>query len=184
MDRHVLIDRPALLGLIEPDRWQRLQDQFATVLGIPLRTVTATHELLSAPSWPPAFEYEPAMQLLRIGEELPQLFPSSQGPPAVTSATTPLGITYATVPIRATSTQIVAYVVLGPCIVGARDSEPQLRDRASQLQLDADVLWPMLLSLKLHTHSSIRSALQLIEEVGTSIVGLAYQVKRLAGASA
>lgn len=161
--------------LVEPARWQRLQDHFARVLGISLRTVTPSHELLAAPSWPPGLDPDATVELLKVGEELDALLPLGRPPQYTSSYTTPLGVTYAAVPIRATVDQIVAYFVTGPVVVGPREDEIQFHRRIRSLGFDSRALWPLLLSLKLYTFAGIRSALNLIEEVGTSIVQLAYQ---------
>ena len=168
-----------LLNLVEPSRWQRLQDHFASVLGIPIRTVSPFHELLVNPSWPAGLEPESAIGLLKIGAELEQLAPLAKPPQYTSSLTTPLGVTYAAVPIRATAEQIIGYFVIGPMVVGPREDELQFRRRVGELGLDERKLWPLVISLKLYTFAGIRSALNLIEEVGTSIMELAYQAKQV-----
>ena len=171
---------PSLLELVEPSRWQRLQDHFASVLGIPIRTVSPSHDLFVNPSWPTGLDAERAIRSLKVGEELEPLIPVNDPPRYTTSLTTPVGVTYAVVPIRATAEASIAYFIVGPVIVGPREDELQFRQRVSGLGLDAQVLWPLVLSLKLYTFAGIRSALNLIEEVGTSIVQLAYQARQLA----
>ena len=170
----------SLLDLVEPPRWQRMQDHFASVLGVFVRTISPLHELLVNPSWPSAIEPERTLRLLKIGEELDQIVPIQDPPRETSSLTTPLGVTYAVVPLRATSEQVIAYFVVGPMVVGPREDELQFRSRVSAMGLDATSLWPLTLALKLYTFAGIRSALTLMEEVGTSIVQLAYQAKQLA----
>lgn len=171
---------PALLDLIELERWQRLQDHFATVLGITIRTVSPTHQLLANPSWPAGVDPDRAIALLRIGEELEQLLPRAALPQEPSSLTTGLGVTYASVPIRATWERIVAYFVIGPVIVGSREDELEFRRRLEVLGMDADKLWPLILSLRLYTFAGIRSVLMLIEEVSTALAQFAYQARQLA----
>lgn len=179
MDGPQTADRPSLLELVDPRRWQRLQDHFAGVLGVPLRTVDPSHELLIAPSWPCGFETERAVGLLRIGEELDELLPAEHPPTQIATLGTPLGITYAAVPIRPTAEIALAYYVVGPMVVGPREGELQFRQRMADLGLDASMLWPLLLSLKLFSFSSIRSALNLVEEVGGAIAQFAHQAHRV-----
>jgi hypothetical protein len=180
MDGRGAVERLSLPDLVEPSQWQRLQDHFANVLGIPIRTINPSHQLLVNPSWPPSLEAERAISMLKIGEELEQLVPVAEPPPNTSSLTTPLGITYAVVPIRTTSQRIIGYFIIGPVVVGSREDELQFRQRVSARGLDAQSLWPVILSLKLYTFAGIRSALNLLEEVGSSIVQLAYQAKQLA----
>ena len=168
-----------LTELVESSRWQRLQDHFSGVLGIPLRTVSPSHDLLVTPSWPAGMDVERVIGLLHIGEELGSLVPSSEPPRDLTSLTTDLGVTYAAVPIHTTAEHIVAYVVVGPMVVGPREDEEGFRARVSARGLDAQALWSLILSLKLYTFVGIRSALTLMEEVGTAIVQLSYQARHL-----
>jgi putative methionine-R-sulfoxide reductase with GAF domain len=168
----------SLPDLIDRSRWQRLQDHFVGVLGIAIRTVSAQGELLVNPSWPGSVEVERTIRLLRIGEEFDELLPPGAAPQEGSTLTTPLGITYATVPIRASPEQVVAYFVVGPVVVGPRESEQQFRQRVTPLGIDAGAVWPLILSLKLYTFTGIRSALKLIEEAGTLTVELAYEAQQ------
>lgn len=173
-------ERPVLSELVEPPRWQRLQDHFASVLGVPIRTVTPSCELVVNPSWPTGLDPERTIRLLRIGDELGQLLPQADPPRETSSLTTRLGVTYAIIPVWATADDIAAYFLVGPMVVGPREDELQFRSRVETLRLDAQALWPLLLSLKLYTFAGVRSALNLMQEVGTSIVEVAYQAKQLA----
>lgn len=170
----------AFLELVEPSRWQRLQEHFAVVLGITIRTVSPARELLVTPSWPLGLSADLAVRWLKIGEELESLLPLQNPPQHPTSLATTLGVTYAIVPIRATHNQTLAYFVIGPMVVGPREDELQFRQRMSRMGLDAQVMWPIFLSLKLYTFSGIRSVLNLLEEVGSALVQFGYQAKKLA----
>ena len=172
-------DYPSLLDLVEARRWHRLQDHFAKVLGIPLRTTDLSHALLVAPSWPPGIAAEQAIELLKVGEELESLLPAANPPHTTTSVTTSLGVTYAAIPIHATPERMIAYFIVGPMVVGPREDKAQFRRRVSAMGHDAQAIWNLILSLKLYTFSGIRSLLNLLEEVGTSLVQFAYQANQL-----
>lgn len=173
------VDKLALLELIDMERWQRLQDHFSRVLGVAIRTITPSNALLTNPSWPASVDADRVISVLRIGEELAALLPEEAPPQEVSSLTTALGVTYALVPVRATAEQIVGYFVVGPMVVGPREEEGRFRQRVQSLGQDAQALWPILLALKVYTFAGIRSALTLLEEVGTSIAQLAYQGRQL-----
>ena len=172
--------RPSLAEIVEPQRWQQVQDHFASVLGVALRTVSPSRELLSAPSWPPGVHAESVVQLLRVGEELEPLLPPADLPRETSSVTTALGVTYAAVPIHVTPDQIIAYFIVGPLVVGPREDKLQFRQRVSALGADAGAVWSLILTLKPYTFSGIHSLLNLLEAVGTSLVQFAYQANRLA----
>ena len=179
MEGRSTADHVRLLDLVEPSRWQRLQDHFARVLGVAIRTVDPSRRLLVNPSWPAGLIAEQAISLLKLGEELTPLLPIQTPPQDTSSLTTTLGITYAIVPIRATADQVIAYFVVGPLMVGTREDELQFRQRVTGMGLDARTLWPLMLSLKLFTFVGIRAALNLMEEVSAAVVQLAYQAKQL-----
>lgn len=169
----------ALLSLMEPARWQRLQDHFASVLGIPLRTLSPSREMLVNPSWPPGFPADQMVAALRVGEEIEQLLPGKDLPRAAVSVTTAFGVTYSAVPIRATPEQILGYFIAGPLVAGPREDRAQFRQRVQSSGIDAQEAWSIILSLKPHTYSNIRSLLDLLEEVGSSLVQFAYQANQL-----
>ncbi len=173
-----------LLELVEPTRWQRLQDHFARVLGFAIRTVAPSRELLVAPSWPAGLDPDRTVALLRLGEELDQLIPSQEPPGELTTLTTGLGVTYALVPIRPAGSEIVAYFVVGPTVLGTREDELAFRQRVGALRLDADALWSLLLSLRLYSFSGIRSVLGFMEDAAGSLVEFAYQARLAAAAAA
>ncbi len=166
-----------LLHLVDRTRWQRLQDHFANVLGIPLRTVGPDRQLLVNPSWPAGLDAERTVALLHMGEELEPLLPEAR--PEGARVTTVLGVTYAAVPISAGTDGAVAYFVAGPLVVGPREDEQAFRQRAESLGQDGAALWALLLSLKLCTHAATRSLLSLLEDVGTSLAQCAFQTRQL-----
>lgn len=172
-------DPPSLLDLVDAPRWQRLQDHFAGVLGIPIRTVSLSRDLLIAPSWPSNLSPERVIDLLGVGDELERLLPDGEPLRDTATMTTPLGVTYAAVPIFAASDAPVASFIAGPMVVGQREDELGFRNRISAMERDPQPLWILLLSLKLYTFSGIRSVLGLMQEVGRSIAEFAYQAKQL-----
>jgi hypothetical protein len=164
---------------VDAPRWQRLQGHFAGVLGIPIRTVSPSRDLLIAPSWPSSLSPDRVVNLLGVGDELERLLPAGETLRDTATVTTSLGVTYAAVPIFATSDHVVAVFIVGPMVVGRREDEVQFRERISAMELDPQPIWVLLLSLKLYTFSGIRSVLGLMQEVGSSIVEFAYQAKQL-----
>lgn len=173
-------DQPSLPDLIDPRRWQRLQDHFASVLGVTLRTVSPSRQLLLAPSWPATLSADQVVELLDVGQELDQLLPDGDLPHDISSITTPMGVTYAAVPIRSGAEQVAAYFIVGPMVVGPREDKAQFRHRIEKSGGDTQALWNLMLSLRPYSFSGIRSLLNLLEEVGTSLVQFAYQAAQLA----
>lgn len=168
-----------MLELIESSLWQRLQDRFTHVFGVPIRTIHPTHQLLTQPSWPHGLDVDQLVHTLRVGEELDLLVPRGQTPTTPSTTTTSVGVTYAAVPIHLPPTLPFAYFILGPMIVGSREDVLQFSQRVSALGLDAQRVWTLLISLKLYTFAGIRSAINLIEEVIGSLLEVACQTHSL-----
>jgi len=171
--------RLGLLDLVEVGRWQRLQDHFADVVGIALRTVSPTHALVVNPSWPMGLRSDRTIEALQIGDELEGLLPQHNLPQTIASVTAPLGVSYAAVPIRVMADRPLAYFVLGPMVVGRREDELHFQQRTGEMGLDGRVLWTLLQSLKIYTFAGMHSVLNLMAEVSDALVQVAYQAKQL-----
>lgn len=165
----------SLPELVSPERWQRLQDHFADVFGIGLRTVSPSRRLLVNPSWPAGFDAEDLMGFFKLGEELDALLPEAELPQQITTISTPSGVSFSAVPLRAAPDQVGGYLVAGPVVLGRRESPEQLKTRAADRGVEPTLLSTMLLTLQIYSFSSMRSALRLMEDVGNTLLELAYQ---------
>ena len=169
----------ALSDLVAPSRWQGLQDHFAEVLGIGLRTISPDKTLLVNPSWPTGLDTDRLTEAFKLGEELDELFPPGRMPQDLTTISRPLGISFTALPLRATADRIVAYIIIGPVVLGKREDAEEFRERASRLGLDPKALWPLWMTIKLSSFSSMRLVLRLLEDVGNTLLEMAYQARAL-----
>jgi len=168
------------LAVLSSERWQRLQDHFARVLGIGLRTSTREKTLLCNPSWPSGFDSLLTTSLLALGEELDELLPLGVDPLRdIRTATTPLGVSFAAIPLRVAAEEVVAYFIVGPVILGKRDTSEEFRRRVTSAEEHPERLWSLLLTIRLYSFSGIRSVLRLLEEVGNALLELAEQARTL-----
>ena len=154
-------------------RWQRFQDQFAHVLGFGLRTIGPDRALLTDPSWPSWLDPVRVAGLFRLGEELESLLPSDALPQDIRFVSRPVGVSFAAIPLRDVEERVTACLVAGPVILGRRENLDGFKDRMRALGLDPEPLWPILLTLRLYSFAGLRSALQLVEEVGALLIELA-----------
>ncbi|MCM8812055.1 MAG: GAF domain-containing protein [Candidatus Omnitrophica bacterium] len=174
--------RPELLELIPPDRWHRLQSHFSRVLGVGIRTLSVSKMHLVDPSWPAGIDASRMVELLQIGDEMEELFPSAEILPQMTTATTrPLGFSFAAIPLRASANWIVGYLVIGPVVLGPRESAESFRQRAVQMGVDPAPVWELLLTLKAYTYTTFKAVLSMLEEMGNSLLEMAYQANQLKG---
>lgn len=127
--------------------WQRLQDQLAAALGIPLRMVDESRLLLTTPSWPDTLDADRVIRELHVGEELEGLLPAGGTPPHAVTCQTMWGATYAAIPWGLRLSGPRAFIVLGPLLVGPA-SHPALR------------------ALKTMSHAGLSSLAVLLEALG------------------
>ena len=164
---------------VELRRWQRLQDHFANVLGLGLRTVDSSRALRTAPSWPLGVDGARLVETLALGGEVETLLPDGASPAEIATVTTTLGLSFSAVPLRATAETVLGYLVAGPVVLGARETPEQFRARAHAPGLSAESVWPLLLTVKVYTVTGFRSVLQLLEEVTGMWLELAGQARAL-----
>jgi len=167
--------------LVGREQWQRLQDHFARVLGIGLRTISPDRTLLSNPSWPLGIDEDRLTSTLGLGGELGSLLPPQEPLPetAVTVTRPPFGLSFTAIPLRMPVRGIAGYWVLGPMMLGRREAPEAFRARLRDSGVDPEPAWAMVLTLKLYTFNHIRSVLDLLGEVSETLLELAYQSKTL-----
>lgn len=166
--------------MVDAVRWRRLQEHFSQVLGLAVRTLGPSGELLVEATWPANLDADRVIAALRIGEELDQLLPGAAPLSTTSTITTSLGVTYAAIPIRTADDNVLAAFVLGPVIVGPRINEVAFIQQAKDAGvMDLQAAWNIILALRLYSFVGMRSVLDLVEEVGASLVQFAYQAKRL-----
>ena len=167
---------PSLLELVDPDRWQRLQDHFARVLGIGLRTFSPSGRLLIPASWPVGLEEPLLNERFRLAEELTELFPSPEAMPrTVVSVTRPLGISFAAIPLKVIPDRRVGFWVVGPVVLGRREESDSFRQRIDRMGLDPEPIWELLVAVKLYSYNAFKSVLSLLEEIANMLIELTYQ---------
>ena len=167
------------LSILSAERWQRLQDHFAHVLGIGLRTLNRHHAFLSHPSWPSGLDPIAMASLLKLGDELEELLPAGVNPlRQARTVTTPTGVSFAAIPLRVTE-EVTAYIIVGPVVLGKRETDEVVRRRLANFGVDPDAAHALLLTIRLYSFSSIRSVLRLLEDVGNTLLELAEQTHAL-----
>lgn len=159
-------DEPSRIARPALQRWHRFQDRFAEVLGFGLRTIGLDRSLLVDSSWPHGLDPVRLAVLFGLGEELEELLPGDALPVDTRIVSRPVGISFAAVPLRDLRERVIACLVAGPVVLGRREDVETFRSRAKGLGLDPEPRWPLLLTMRLYSFAGLRSALQLVEEVG------------------
>jgi hypothetical protein len=168
--------------VVPPEPWQRLQDHFADVLGIGLRTYHADRHLLTTPSWPSGLDAQRLAAVFKLGEELDELLPSGKPPTDTLTVLRPLGVSFSVCPLTLSNGAVAAYLVVGPVVLGRRETAEQVAERAQAAGLDPHIVWPLILTVKLYSFGGMRSVLRLLQEVGSSVLDSAHRARQLKAA--
>ena len=170
--------------IIDHQRWQVIQDYFAEVLGIPLRTVNNKGLLVTRPSKPGLCC--PEILNTSIEKNLDELLSwALDGPKQNWKEGTNLCANFYdfSIPLKVGKERI-ASVIAGPVIVGNRLPSQKYQEIAITLNVDAEKFLNAVRDLKSFSFHGIKLVLELIHEVGCSLCEKGYQKMQALKASA
>lgn len=162
--------------LIDIKEWQKIQDNFSEVTGVSLRTVDPKGRRITTPS------NEPRL-CVQFKEKSPHgsiCLPTFLGGRGIVdknlSFTCQSGF-YNFVTALKVNDNAFAYVVIGPLILVIRKGKEEYRRLAEELEVSLDELWSAILEIKVVSFQGAQSMVELIKDVGESMLKLAYQNK-------
>lgn len=172
----------SLTDLIGSNELQEMQDSFAEVANVSLRTVDPKGKLITRIS-NAASLCSDALQGNTAKESLcSDCLPSFLGGrgivdedlsfeclPGLTSYLVPLKVCFSE-----TSSLIVGYMVVGPIIFIKRKSREEFDAVAAEFGLDPYQLWSFVLELRVFSYQGIHSLLDMIENLTNRILALAH----------
>lgn len=173
-----------LTDLVTLDCWERIQGHFAEVLGIGIRTVDKEGNLITRPS-----------NQSRICEEILAVSPAGitkcgRCLPASLEEQTKarkwqdgycchVGLYNFCVPVSLSENRVVAYVILGPVLLGQRRESKRYRQMAEELSIDLDKFIDYITEVKLFSFTGIKSATELINDIVCNVAQLGYSRLKL-----
>ncbi len=173
-----------LQELVNLEEWQKIQDSFSDALEVSLRTISLEGRLLGKTSRPCRFctEVLPGTphhntfcsKCLLRGECDSQIDIKTP-----TSFKCPFGLEVYVVPIKAVSSRIVAYLIVGPVILTMRKAISECTKDAEKLGIPLDQLLDALIEINVFTYSKIYSVNQLLEYTFSHMAQAGYHKKRL-----
>ena len=173
-----------LAEVIEIALWQKIQDHFAEVIGVTIRTIDAEINAYTTPSNPTRFCAEivgsspqgiikcakclpPSLENLHLKEKWNDGYQCFSG------------LYNFAIPISVPRNQIIAYILVGPVILGQRQKAEYYRQDAQELGIDLDRYFDGLREIKSFSFSSIQAVLELLKDVASYIAQRGYQKIKL-----
>ena len=170
-------DGESLPNLINLDQWAFILSRFSEVLGVDVYTVDRRAKLLTLPQHTPkvwdfiASAQNPSRLSFRTPSEVVQsLIRKSETTHAPSEENEPLGFTYAAVPIFSESSHVLAYLVVGPLLLGARKSQTEFETLANEQGWDLLSLADVYQEAKLFSFVGMKAMLELLSEVCNYLV--------------
>lgn len=169
--------QPELKNLIDIKEWQRIQDNFANITGVSLRTIDNNGRLITQPS-----------RELRLCSELLKASPYKErvcGPclPTFLGGTEIVDKNLSYVcqselynflaPIRLKDAAL-GYFIVGPVILVKRKAKGEYILAAEELGLELDAFWDALVEIKELSFQSAQSIVEFIRDIGEHTAKLAY----------
>ena len=169
-----------LEDLIDIEKWQKIQDHFADVIGITIRTVDLEGRLLTKPSKPTRFCHD-IVAISKVGSEkcgnscMPNSISGLQQHEKYFRFVCHLGLCNLLIPILATGDILIAHILVGPIMAGKRLEIDECRKIADKLGIDIEEFMDGLREIKLFSFGGIESIGELLQDVTHCLVQSGYQ---------
>lgn len=170
-------EHEGLHELIDLNQWNVILNRFSEVLGTDIYTVDRSGKVITPPQRLPKIwklvdgAKEPArLKLKAPSETLQSLIRKSEATHTPVDETGPLGITHALIPVWGESSQVVAYLIVGPLVLGSRKLGEELSAMAQEQGWEALDLEGAYQELKLFSFIGMKAMLDLLSGVCNYLV--------------
>jgi len=174
-----------LFDIVEKGKWERMQNGFSNALGICIHTVDLNAKPLLGMNNSSQF----CMDIMNVTDKnamnhyeecSKQLISSIEKDKSYNYHVCPIGKLYLYgIPIEIKEKVTLAYVIIGPVIVGKKKSAEEYRKIAEDNNIEPDYLVERISALRSFTFNSIDATVELLREVAHYILQLNYDIKRL-----
>lgn len=168
-----------LKDIVDITQWQKIQDHFAEVIGIHMRTVDLEGNLITTPS-----------NTARLCEEIVRGSPVGMArcgkclPPSIGDLELykmweegylcHIGLHNFSIPVIVTNNKTIAYVLVGPILLGERKKTSRYQEKITELGIDLERFIDGLIEIKLFSFSGIQAVVELLYDVTSYIAQLGY----------
>lgn len=164
---------------VDIGQWQEIQEHFAEVIGATIRTTDPSGILLTAVSRPTRLCAEivsasptgiakckecfsPSLVDLRANEMWKEGYQCH------------LGLYNFAIPVSLPENQKIAYILVGPLLLGERQKPGQYREKIAELGMDFDKFADALIEIKVFSFSAIQAVLELLQDAVSYIAEVGY----------
>ncbi|MBN2121195.1 MAG: PocR ligand-binding domain-containing protein [Candidatus Omnitrophica bacterium] len=167
---------------VDLQKWQQIQDYFAEVLGVTLRTIDKSGSFLTRPSGSSRLCDEILRNTVKgtkeCDDQLSRTLESSRGDWKEGVCWDRAGLWHFAVPLKVGS-QNLGCMVVGPVILGKRRQIDEYRKVVQELGVDSQDFFDALRETKTFSFNGIKSVIELLYDIGIYICELGYQNTRL-----
>lgn len=169
-------------NVVDIDKWQKIQNHFSEVLRIALRTFDKDGTLITKPS----MRFKLCDQVIKESSKV--ILPCSCKPKDLSRLEEDWkegylcfkGVHGFFIPLRMKQ-ETLAYLVVGPVILGRRQEESGYRQTAKELGVNAEDFLEAIREIKVFSFNGIKSVIELLYDIGNYICELSYQNVALKG---
>jgi len=169
-----------LLDIVDKAQWQKIQDHFAKVLGVTLRTIDVNDNFLTTPTEISRVCREvihsSRLGIAMCGKCLPP-FLKRQGINTLWKEGYQCHMKFHLfcIPVEMFNKEPIAYILLGPVFLGKRPHYEDYIEKVRELGIDFSKFVDALLEIKVFSFYGIRSVIELLHNVASYIAQLGYQ---------
>lgn len=168
-----------LKEVVSIEQWQKIQDHFAEVMGVTMRTVDSGGNLLTTSSNPKRLCEEviksSPIGITRCGKCLPVSITDLELNEAWKEGyLCHIDLHNFSIPVMLPNNKAIAYILVGPVLLGARPKADKYQEKIKELGIDVEKITDGLLEIKVSSFSGINSVLELLQEVTSYIVEQGY----------
>lgn len=165
-EREFEAESDKLSNYIDLEQWAFILNRFSEVLGVDIYTVDLKGKIMTRPQHAPK-----GSKLIETPFQLVQrLLRKSAAANTLQEETGSLGITHSLIPILGEGTEPLAYLVVGPLVLGSRAPRAELERFARKEGWDLLELEGAYQQLKLFSFVGMKSMLDLLSEVCNYLV--------------
>ena len=168
----------SLKDLFDLKSWQKIQDNFAAITGIGIRTLDPKGNSLINISAEPRL----CSQLLKThkqkilcGECLPTFLNGDAVVDKNLAYSCEAGLTYFVVPLRLENGKVLGYVILGPVVLIGRKSKEEYEAVAEKLYLSLEEFWSAFIEIKVVSLQAMQSLVGLVSDVSKYVINLSFK---------
>ena len=168
----------SLKDLLDLKSWQKIQDNFAAITGIGIRTLDPKGNFLTNISAEPRL----CSQLLKThkqkilcGECLPTFLNGDAVVDKNLTYSCEAGLTCFVVPLRLENGMVLGYVILGPVVLIRRKSKEEYEAVAERLYLSLEEFWSAFIEIKVVSLRGMQSLVGLVSDVSKYVINLSFK---------